>query len=70
VDQLHTQVAARSAAAGTLSAEPRREALERALEFYQGMESKASSPEVRTRALERARQIQSKLGDDRDGGKF
>src|SRR5262249_304821 len=56
VDQLFTLIAERSAAAGTLSAEPRREGLERALKFYRGMESKAPSPEVRTRALERVRQ--------------
>jgi type II secretory pathway pseudopilin PulG len=69
VDQLFTQVANQSAGGGTPSAEMRRELLERSLKFYQGMETKASSPEARTKALERVRQIRSKLGDELDKGK-
>lgn len=69
VDQLYTGFSGRSAAAGTRNEQPRRELLEPALKFYQGMESKASSPAVRTRALERVRQIRSILGDKADEGK-
>jgi len=65
VDQLLTLVAERSAA----SAGQRHESLERALRFYQRMESKASSPEEKTRVLERVKQIRSVLGDQINEGK-
>jgi hypothetical protein len=63
VDQMFTLVAERTAA-GTPTAQPRGELLEGALKFYEGMESNASSAQARTRALERVRQIRSKLGDE------
>jgi hypothetical protein len=63
VDQLYTQVAEQSAAAGTPSADLRRTLLEQALKFYHGFESRASSPEERARARDTVRQIRSRLGD-------
>ena len=64
VDQLYTLVAARTAQQAPSGGESRRELLERASKFYKRIESNTSSPEVRTRALERVRQIRSKLGDE------
>jgi hypothetical protein len=69
LDQFLTRVAEESAAAGAPGAGPRRESLEQALKFYQGMETRASSPEERSRAVERAKQIRSKLGDEVDEGR-
>ena len=60
---MFTQIEEQRTAAGTPRAELQRELLKRALRFYEGMESRASSPEERTRVLERAKQIRSKLGD-------
>ena len=68
-DQYYTQVAAQSAAPGPQHDQLRRELWERCLKFYQGMESKASSPEERARILDRMQQIRTTLerqeqGDD------
>jgi hypothetical protein len=69
VDRYVTQVAEQSAAPRPQIDELHRELLERSLKFYQGMESKASSPEDRARILDRMQQIRTKLereelGDD------
>jgi hypothetical protein len=61
VNQFHTQVAGQSAAPGPQNDQLRRELWERTLKFYQGMESKASSPEERARILDRMQQIRLKL---------
>src|SRR5262249_14341575 len=45
VDRVYTQVAEQLAAPGPQHDQVGRELLERSLKFYQGMESKASSPE-------------------------
>jgi hypothetical protein len=69
VDQLYTQIAERSVATGPQNDQLRRELLERALKFYQGMESKASSSEERARILDRMQQIRAKLEDEEQGNK-
>jgi type II secretory pathway pseudopilin PulG len=61
VDQYYTRVAEQSAAPGPQDDRLRRELLERSLKFYQGRESKASSPEERARILDRMRQIRTEL---------
>jgi hypothetical protein len=63
VDQLFTQVAERSDALGSENDEPRREVLEQTLKFYQGLESKASSPGERARIRDRMQQIRMKIKD-------
>jgi hypothetical protein len=63
VDALFTRVEDEWTAPGTSRARQTRELLEQALKFYERMGSGASSPEDRTRALERVRQIRSQLGD-------
>ena len=70
VDQYFTRVAEQSAAPGPQNDQLRRELLEASLKFYQGMESKAASPEERARILDRMQQIRTKLrreGQDEDG---
>ena len=69
VDQYFTQVAEKSAVPGPQNDEPRRELFERSLKFYQGMESKASSPEEKARILDRMQQIQTKLEHEEPGDK-
>jgi type II secretory pathway pseudopilin PulG len=69
VDQYLTRVAEQSAAPGPQNDERRREILERSLKFYQGMQSKAATPEERAGILGRMQQIRTKLdrephGDD------
>ena len=61
VDRYFTQVAEQAAAPRPQNDELRRQLLMRSLEFYQGMESKASSPEERARILDRMQQIRTKL---------
>jgi Tfp pilus assembly protein PilE len=61
VDRYYSQVAEQSAAPVPQNDQLRRELLERSLKFYQGMESKASSPEERARILDRMQQIRTKL---------
>jgi hypothetical protein len=68
VDQMHTMIAQQMASTDTRAIELRRELLERALIYYQSMESNASSPEARTNAIERVRQIRSKLGGQNGRG--
>jgi type II secretory pathway pseudopilin PulG len=70
VGQYFSQVAEQSAAPGPQNDRLRRESLEQALKFYQGMESKASSPEERTAILDRMRQIRTELEreEQSDGG--
>src|SRR3954471_4599374 len=70
VDQYYTQVAEQSAAPGPQNDRLRRELLERSLKFYQGRESKASSPEERATILDRMRQIRTELEreEQSDGG--
>jgi hypothetical protein len=63
MDELFARIADESLHAGPLGA-TRRELWERTLRFYEGMKSNASAPEIRARALQRAKQIRSKLGDD------
>jgi eukaryotic-like serine/threonine-protein kinase len=60
VDRYLTQVAEQSAAPEPQNDELRRDLLERTLKFYQGIESKASSPQERTRLADRMQQIRSK----------
>lgn len=60
-DQFYAQVAEQSAAPGPQNDDLRRELLERSLKFYQGMESKSSSPEQRVRILDRMQHIRTKL---------
>jgi hypothetical protein len=71
LDLYYTQVAERSAATSPQNDQFRRGLLERTLEFYQGMESKASSPEERTRILERMNRIRMELEQEErtDNGK-
>jgi hypothetical protein len=61
VDRVYTQVAEQSAAPGPQHDQRGRELLERSLKFYQGMESKASSPEERARILDRMQAIRTRL---------
>ena len=61
VDQYYTQVAEQLAAPGPQNDQLRRELWDQSLKFYQGMESKASSPEERARILDRMQQIRTKL---------
>lgn len=67
VARLYTQVAEQSAAAGPQHDQQGRELLERSLNFYQGMESKASSPEERVRILVRMQQIRTKHEREKKG---
>lgn len=67
VAQYATQVAEQSTAPGPQNDELRQEYLERSLKFYQGMESKASSPEDRARIFDRMQQIRTKLEGEEDG---
>jgi hypothetical protein len=60
VDRYLTEVAERSTAVPR-NDDLRRKVLERSLDFYQGFESKASSPEERARVLDRLQQIRAKL---------
>jgi hypothetical protein len=69
VDQFFTRIEEQSTAADTPSAKLPRELREQALKFYQGMESRSSAPEERTKALERVKQIRSVLGDQVNEGK-
>ena len=70
VNRLYTQVAEQSAAAGAQHHQQVRELLERSLRYYQGMESKASSPEERARILDSMQQIRTELEREKeaDGG--
>jgi hypothetical protein len=70
VDRYYTQVAEQSAAPGPRNDQLRRELLERPLKFYQGSESKASSPEERAKTLDRMQRIRMKLEHEEqsDGG--
>ena len=63
VDQFYTQVAEQSVANGPRNAEQRRALLERSLEFYRGMESKASSPKERARVRVRVEQLRTQIDD-------
>jgi type II secretory pathway pseudopilin PulG len=70
VDQYFTRVAEQSAAPRPQNDKLRRELLEQSLKFYEGMESKAASPEERTKFLERMQRIRTKLEHEEqsDGG--
>jgi type II secretory pathway pseudopilin PulG len=61
VDQYYTQATERLSAPGAQNDKLHRELLEQSLKFYEGMESKASSPEERAKSLERMQQIRTKL---------
>jgi hypothetical protein len=61
VDQYLTQVAEQSTAPGRPNDHLGRELLARSLKFYQGMESKASSPQERARIIDRMEQIRTRL---------
>jgi hypothetical protein len=64
MDQLYVQIAQEWTSRDTpRSSELQRELLERTLRFYEGTESKPSSPEDATRLHERLRQIRSVLGE-------
>ena len=63
VDALFARVEDELTAPGSSRARLTRELLEQALKYYERMGSGASSPEDRTRALERVRQIRSQLVD-------
>ena len=63
VDALFARVEDELTADGSARARLTRELLEQALKYYERMGSGAPSPEDRTRALERVRQIRSQLGD-------
>jgi hypothetical protein len=70
VDRYFTQVAEQSAAPKLQNDKLRRELLEQSLKLYQGMESKAASPDERAKFLERMQRIRTKLEDEEqsDGG--
>jgi len=67
VDQYLTRVAEQSAAPGPQNDKLRRELLEQSLKFYQGMESKAATPEERGRILDRMQQIRTELEREEQG---
>jgi eukaryotic-like serine/threonine-protein kinase len=67
VDQYLTRVAEQSAASRPQNDRLRRELLEQSLKFYQGMESKAASPEESARILERTQQIRRKIEREEQG---
>ena len=64
VDQYLAQVAERSAAPGPQIDKTRRDLLERSLRFYEGMESKASSPDERAKVRDRMEKIRTELQRD------
>jgi type II secretory pathway component PulL len=70
VDQMSTQLAEQEADVGTLSSSMSRDSLKRTLEFYEGMQKNASTPEARARAGERVRQIRQQLDGEPEGGKL
>jgi hypothetical protein len=70
VDQLFTSIAGQQAAGGTSGTGPPGELLEQSLKFYERMQSNGSSPELRTRAVERAREIRSRLDEAADPGRM
>jgi type II secretory pathway pseudopilin PulG len=61
VDQFYTQVAAQSVAKEPQGDQIRREVLERALKFYEGMPAAASSPAQKAKALDRIQRIRTEL---------
>jgi type II secretory pathway pseudopilin PulG len=67
VDRYLTQVAEQAAVPRPQNDELRRQLLTRSLECYQGVESKASSPEERARILDRMQQIRTKLEPEEQG---
>jgi hypothetical protein len=67
VDQYLTQVVEQQAVAGPQNDQLRRELLEQSLKFYQGMESKAATPEERGRILDRMQQIRTELEREEQG---
>jgi hypothetical protein len=67
VNRYYTQLAEQSAAPGPQNDQLRRELLERALNFYQGMESEASSPEERAKMLDQIQRIRTELEREEQG---
>jgi Tfp pilus assembly protein PilE len=62
-DLFYTERAEQLVTPGPRNDELRRETLERAMEFYQGMESRASSPEERASIHNKMEEIDKELSD-------
>jgi hypothetical protein len=63
VDDLFTRIVEQSSADNAQKAGTRRDALERALKFYEATESSAATPELKTRAREVLDRIRSELDE-------
>jgi len=63
VDDLYTQIVEQSSTATSQKVGTRRDALERALKFYEAAETSAATPELKTRAQEVLKRIRSELDE-------